>query len=133
MNISCKFFICKYFLIISITSLRVLYPIAFAVVRHSSINVNLSSYIKNIGYPKVDSYANNVGYNIIALDGFKTSTSLSSLDLDLTPLGTWTNLYPRIIGNTRNIYGKNSADIQNYIINKFHEKGSKIIMNAFSF
>jgi hypothetical protein len=99
---------------------RLLYPVAFAVVRHSSINVDLATYMNNIGDPKVDSNAYNIGYNLIALDGFKTSTSFSSLDMDVSPLGTWANLYSRIMGNTRNIYGKNSADIQNYIAKKFH-------------
>lgn len=31
-----------------------LYPASFTVVRYSSISVNLTTYMKNIGYPSID-------------------------------------------------------------------------------
>jgi hypothetical protein len=31
--------------------------------------------MKNIGYPDLDEKGNNIGYNIISLDGYKTSST----------------------------------------------------------
>lgn len=36
------------------SKVNLLYPIAFTVVRYSSISGNLSQYMQNIGYPSID-------------------------------------------------------------------------------
>lgn len=100
--------------------LRLLYPISFCVIRYSSIAVNFDSYLTNLGYPSLDSNGNNVGYNIIAIDGYKTTTTVDSLPVDVSPLGTWVNVYQRILGNVNNAYGRNSADVQKNITSMFH-------------
>lgn len=59
---------------------NILYPVAFTVVRYSSISGNLSQYMQNIGYPNIDENGNNIGYNIISLDGYKTGMTFSSIN-----------------------------------------------------
>jgi len=49
------------------------------------------------------------------LDGFKSGMTFSSINNELNPLSTWVNAYSRIMGNTKNLYGKSSTDIQAYI------------------
>jgi len=65
--------------------------------------------MNKIGLPSIDLKGDNIGYNMIALDGFKTTTTFSTMGNDLSPLGTWVNIYSRILGNSRNIYGKSSS------------------------
>lgn len=59
--------------------------------------------------------------------------TISTVANDLSPLGTWVNVYSRILGNSRNLYGKTSSDAQLYIKNEFKKVASKIVMNAYSF
>jgi hypothetical protein len=68
----------------------------------------------------LDSNGNNIGYNVIAIDGYKTTTTIDSLSVDVSPLGTWVNVYQRILGNVNNSYGRNSADVQKNITEMFH-------------
>lgn len=62
-----------------ISKVDIIYPISFAVVRHSSISVNLTMYMNNIGFPSTDENGYNIGYNIIALDGYKAGMTISSV------------------------------------------------------
>ena len=39
---------------IVLSKVDIIYPISFAVVRHSSISVNLTTYMNNIGFPSTD-------------------------------------------------------------------------------
>lgn len=59
--------------------------------------------------------------------------TISSVTNDLSPLGTWVNIYSRILGNSKNLFGKTNTDVQLYIKNEFKKRGSKILMNAYSF
>ena len=59
--------------------------------------------------------------------------TFSSINNELTPLSTWVNVYSRILGNTKSLYGQSSSDIQAYITGEFHKKASKILFNAYSF
>jgi chitinase len=89
--------------------------------------------MKNIGLPSLNENGHNVGYNIICLDGFKTETTSTSLSAELSPLGTWVNIYSRVMANTKNLIGSSSSDIQRHVVQKFNNLGAKILMNAFSY
>lgn len=89
--------------------------------------------MKNIGYPDLDEKGNNIGYNIISLDGYKTSSTSIQINNDLSPFSTWVNIYSRVMGNAKNRFGKNSNDIQQYIKREFNNRAARILFNAFSF
>lgn len=59
--------------------------------------------------------------------------TFSSSTNDLSPLGTWINIYSRILGNAKNLYGKTNSDVQAFIATEFHKRGSKILFNCYSF
>ena len=52
---------------------------------------------------------------MVSLDGYKTGMTFSSINTELSPLATWINVYSRILGNARTLYGQSSSDIQAYI------------------
>jgi hypothetical protein len=97
-----------------------LYPISFTVIRQTSNSLNLTAYINAISGPTLDSNGLNIGYNLVSIDGFTSSTTLSTLSTDLSPLGTWANVFTRIVGSVRNLHGNNNSQIQKYILNQFH-------------
>lgn len=86
-----------------------LYPISFTVIRQTSNSLNLTDYIKSISGPQVDANGLNNGYNMVSIGGFISSTTNNKLFSDLSPLGTWANIYTRIIGSVRNINGSSSS------------------------
>jgi hypothetical protein len=109
-----------------------LYPISFTLVRQTSNSLNLTAYINAISGPTLDTNGLNIGYNIVSIGGFTSSTTNLTLSTDLSPLGTWANVFTRIVGSVRNVNGSNNSQIQQYILNQFHQSGAKLIMNAFS-
>lgn len=89
--------------------------------------------MQNIGYPSTDENGFNIGYNMVSLDGYKTGMTFSSINSELSPLATWVNVYSRIMGNAKNLYGKSSSEIQAYIIGEFRKRASRVLFNAYSF
>lgn len=69
------------------------------------MSLNLTSYISAISGPTIDANGLNIGYNMVSIDGFTSTTTNLTLTNDLTPLGTWANVYNRILGSTRNVNG----------------------------
>lgn len=70
---------------------------------------------------------------MISLDGYKTGTTYSLINNELNPLSTWVNVYSRILGNAKNLYGQSNFEIQSYIAGEFHKRAAKILLNAYSF
>lgn len=115
----------KVILLLSLTSIFVslsaspilLYPIAFTVIRQTSNSLNLTAYINSISGPTIDANGLNIGYNMVSIAGFTSSTTNLKLSTDLSPLGTWANVFSRIVGSVRNINGSTNSQIQQHILN----------------
>lgn len=107
------FFISIAFLLVNLKGSSILlYPISFTVIRQTPVSSNLSAYINRISAPSVDANGLNTGYNMVSIGGFTSSTTNLTLSNDLSPLGTWANVFTRVVGSVRNNYGSTNSQIQ---------------------
>jgi hypothetical protein len=71
-----------------------------------------------------------VGPNIVSLAGFTSTSSLTGLDSQLTPLTLWKKLYEIVMSGAANTIGSNSSQIQKHILNEvFHRNGTRLLMH----
>lgn len=109
-----------------------LHPISFTIVRNIYPPLNADSFLTKTGCCPLDSNNNNIGYNLISLDGFSSTTTLANLQNKPNPLSFWANAYQSIVGNKLTNAGNNTASIQKYLLDAYHRNKSRLLFNAFA-
>jgi hypothetical protein len=85
-------------------------PIAFGVVRNVATSVNYEEFLSAIGKPQFnETYDLQTGFNMISLAGFTSTSTLTALDSQLTPLTLWKKLYEIVMSGKANTIGSNSS------------------------
>lgn len=121
------------FLAFIVLSQGISYPIAFTVVRNINQPLNIQSFLNATGCCIYNSSNNaSIGYNLVSLDGFSSTSSISSIQSGSTPLSLWNNAFQAIAASKTINSCSNTAEIQNLILTKYHEADSKLLFNALS-
>jgi hypothetical protein len=85
-------------------------PIAFGLVRNIAASVNYEEFLSAIGKPQFnETYNLQTGFNMISLAGFTSTSTLTTLDSQLTPLTLWKKLYEIVMSGKANTIGSNSS------------------------
>lgn len=109
-----------------------LFPVSFTVVRNIPMPLNIDSFYTKTGCCKNDSNGNSASYNVVSLDGFKSTSTISSLQQNTSPLGIWLNAFSLIVGLKPGRGGNTTSTIQSYILDNYRQYGAKLIFNAFA-
>lgn len=97
------------------------YPISFTVVRNINLPLNLQLFFQRSGCCKSDPTTNmQASYNLVSLDGFSSSSTINTIKASSSPLSIWVNAYSAITAMKDTPAGNNTADVQKYILNKYH-------------
>lgn len=121
------------FLIILSSSLKELlrFPISFTIVRNLQLPQSFTKFQSDTGCCKLDPLTNvSSSYNLISLDGFTSTSTLSSLQNSPSPLGIWLNAMSIIGGGRDQPTVSSTAQLQNSLLNTFHNSGNLLIFNA---
>ena len=94
--------------------------------------LNIHTFINKTGCCKTDNFNNSLSYNIISLDGFKSSSDLNTLRQGPSPLGIWLNAFTSIVGSKPGRGGNTTSTIQSYILDLYHQSNAKLLLNAFA-
>lgn len=94
--------------------------------------LSIDAFYNKTGCCKNDTNANSASYNIVSLDGYKSTSTLSTLQQSVSPLGIWLNAYSSIAGLKAGRGGNTTATIQSYILDNYHDYGAKLLFNAFA-
>jgi hypothetical protein len=109
------------------------FPISFAVVRNINQPLSLSRFFQSTGCCQTDPSTNvSASYNLVSLDGFSSTSTLTSISSSASPLSIWTNAFSAITASKDSIAGNSTTDVQNHILKKYHEASSLLIFNALS-
>ena len=105
------------FLVIVFTITKAInFPVSFTVVRNISPPIGIDSFLTKTGCCQSDSYGNSVGYSIMSLDGFKSTSYLSALNSQVSPLSVWMNAFSQISASNPGKGGSSTAEVQKYIL-----------------
>jgi hypothetical protein len=109
-----------YLLSLIIVTQAISFPAAFTVVRNIPMPLNIDIFMNRTGCCRVDNSNNSLSYNIISLDGFKSTSDLKTLRQGPTPLGIWLNAFPSIVGSKAGRGGNTTTTLQSYILDSYH-------------
>ncbi len=120
-------------LLIGIYPNTINYPISFTVVRNINLPLNMQQFFQRTGCCKSDPSTNITNsYNLVSLDGFSSSSTITTIRTSSSPLSVWANAFATITAMKDTIAGNNVADVQKYILNVYHQASSLLIFNALS-
>jgi hypothetical protein len=105
-------------------------PASFAVVRHIVPPVGLDTFLGKVGCCSFDAYGQPSGYTVLALDGFKSTSTSTSVSAGATPLSFWANAYQEIAASKAGKGGSSTTSVQKYLIDQLHINGVALLMNA---
>lgn len=109
------------------------FPISFTVVRNINPPLSLNSFFQKVGCCSSDAQTGITNsYNIVSLDGFQSTSTVSSIQSGSSPLSIWVNAYSSITGSKDSIAGNTTSNVQKHILKTFHESSSYLILNALS-
>lgn len=124
---------CIFYLLSIIVLIKsISFPAAFTVVRNIQMPLNIDTFMNKTGCCRVDSYNNSISYNIVSLDGFKSTSTLNTIRQGPSPLGIWLNAFTSIAGSKAGRGGNTTSTIQSYILDLYHQSDAKLLLNAFS-
>lgn len=92
------------------------FPVSLTVVRNISPPIDIDSFLTKTGCCQSDSYGNSVGYNIMSLDGFKSTSYISALNSQVSPLSVWMNAFSQISAANPGKGGSSTVEVQKYIL-----------------
>jgi hypothetical protein len=120
------------FLCISVQS-NLIYPISFTVVRNIKQPLNISLFFNSTGCCQSDP-TNNIqtSYNLVSLDGFSSTSTPNSIQINASPLSIWANAFYAITGGKDSIAGNTTSSVQQYILQSYHAASSQLLFNALS-
>jgi hypothetical protein len=117
---------------IQINSIPQSYPISFAVLRNIDPPLSANLFLNRTLCCKADSMNNSVNYNIVSLDGFSASTTLSNLQTKPSPLASWANAYAVLASSKPSEAGNTTTSVQDYLLSAYHKVNAKLLFNAFA-
>ena len=68
----------------------------------------------------------------MSLDGFQSVSTTTSIQTGISPLSFWVNAYELIAASKPGPGGTDSITTREYILEKLHRSGMKLLMNALS-
>lgn len=107
------------------------FPAAFTVVRNIPMPLNIDTFMNRTGCCRMDSNNNSLSYNIVSLDGFKSTSDLNTLSQGTTPLGIWLNAFTSIVGSKAGRGGNTTNTLQSYILDSYRQANARLLFNAF--
>ena len=118
-------------LLVSIQSNRYInFPASFTIIRKITPPVNIDTIFQQLGCCKFDSNGLPNGYNMISLDGFQSTSTTGSIQTGSSPLSFWVNAFSMIAASKQGKGGTDSTSTRQYILDKLHQSGMKLLMNA---
>ena len=109
-----------YLLLLILTSaIEFRYPLSFTIVRNIPNPINASSFLNRTGCCLNDTYGNQLGYNLISLDGFRISSTLASFTGNTSPLSVWLNAFTLITGSRVTNLGNNTSSLQTRLLKSY--------------
>jgi hypothetical protein len=109
-----------YLLSLLIYAQSISFPAAFTVVRNLLMPLNIDSFINKTACCKTDDFNNSLSYNIVSLDGFKSTSDLNTMRQGASPLAIWLNAFTSIAGSKPGRGGNTTSTLQSYILDIYH-------------
>ena len=108
---------------LTVTLSALSFPIAFTVLRQMEHPLRLADFLRRTGCCPTDERNNTIGYNLVSLAGFTSSTTLASLRQSASPLALWLDAFNAIAGGKVLTAGKDNSQVQKYCSNSSIQDG----------